>query len=305
MSDTRVAPLPPTVTVVLEDAVRRLDAAGVPTPRLDARLLVADALGCEPGALALRAGDRLDAEGVARIDGLIARRAAREPVARIRGKREFWSLPFQVGPATLDPRPDSETLVEAALAAIGDRTAALDVLDLGTGTGCLLLALLTELPQARGLGIDISAEAVAVARDNAAALGLADRARFAVADWRAIRRGPGPVPLVGGVACILSNPPYIPSEQIDQLAPEVARHEPRGALDGGIDGLDAYRSLGPVIRSLLAPAGVAVIEVGAGQADSAATLLATAGLSVMRRAGDLAGYDRALVVQLQRSPFGK
>jgi release factor glutamine methyltransferase len=304
MNDTRVAPLPPTVTVVLEDAVRRLDAAGVPTPRLDARILVADALGCEPGALALRAGDRLDAQGVARIDGLIARRAAREPVARIRGKREFWSLSFQVGPATLDPRPDSETLVEAALASVGDRAAALDVLDLGTGTGCLLLALLTELPQARGLGIDIGAEAVAVARDNAAALGLAERARFAVADWRdPVRSWAGAA--VGGVACILSNPPYIPSKQIDQLAPEVARHEPRGALDGGIDGLDAYRSLGPVIRSLLAPAGVAVIEVGAGQADSAATLLATAGLSVVRRAGDLAGYDRALVVQLQRSPFGK
>ncbi|MGE5147387.1 MAG: peptide chain release factor N(5)-glutamine methyltransferase [Candidatus Eiseniibacteriota bacterium] len=304
MSDSRVAPLPPTVTVVLEDAVRRLDAAGVETPRLDARLLVADALGCEPGALALRAGERLDAEGIARIEGLIARRVAREPVARIRGMREFWSLPFRVGPATLDPRPDSETLVEAALAAIGDRDAALDVVDLGTGTGCLLLALLTELPQARGLGIDISAEAVAVARDNAAALGLADRARFVEADWcDAARSWAGAA--VGGVACILANPPYIPSEQIDDLAPEVARHEPRGALDGGIDGLDAYRSLGPAIRSLLAPAGVAVIEVGAGQADSVATLLATAGLSVVRRVGDLAGYDRALVVQLQRSPFGK
>lgn len=304
MSDSRIAPLPPTVTVVLEDAVRRLDAAGVPTPRLDARLLVADALGCEPGALTLRAGERLDSDGVARIEGLIARRMAREPVARIRGMREFWSLPFRVGPATLDPRPDSETLVEAALSAIGDRDAVLDVVDLGTGTGCLLLALLTELPQARGLGIDISAEAVAVARDNAAALGLADRARFAVADWRdPVRSWAGAA--VGGVACILANPPYIPSEQIDDLAPEVARHEPRGALDGGGDGLDAYRSLGPAIRSLLAPTGVAVIEVGAGQADPAATLLATAGLSVVRRAGDLAGYDRALVVQLQRSPFGK
>jgi release factor glutamine methyltransferase len=304
MSGARVAPLPPTVAVVLEDAVRRLAAAGVATPRLDARLLIGDALGCEPGALALRAGERLDADTQARIDRLIARRAAREPVARIRGSREFWSLKFRVGPATLDPRPDSETLVEAALAAVGDRASAVDVLDLGTGTGCLLLAVLTELPQARGLGVDISADAVAVARDNAQALGLSGRARFAVADWRApAAQWAGPPP--GGFACILSNPPYIPREQIDRLAPEVARYEPRGALDGGTDGLDAYRSLGPAIRSLLAPAGVAVIEVGAGQADAAATLLATAGLSIIRRAGDLAGYDRALVVQLQRSPFGK
>lgn len=304
MSGARVAPLPPTVAVVLEDAVRRLAAAGVATPRLDARLLIGDALGCEPGALALRTGERLDADAQARIDRLIARRAAREPVARIRGSREFWSLKFQVGPATLDPRPDSETLVEAALAAIGDRASAIEVLDLGTGTGCLLLAMLTELPQARGLGIDVSADAVAVARDNAAALGLSGRARFAVADWRAPAALWGGAP-PGGFACILSNPPYIPSEQIDRLAPEVACYEPRGALDGGIDGLDAYRSLGPVLRLLLAPAGVAIIEVGAGQADAAATLLATAGLSIVRRAGDLAGYDRALVVQLQRSPFGK
>jgi release factor glutamine methyltransferase len=304
MNDARVASLRPTVAVVLEDAVRRLAAAGVPTPRLDARLLIGDALGCEPAALALKSGDRLGDDAIARIDRLIARRALREPVARIRGVREFWSLPFKVSPATLDPRPDSETLVEAALAAVGDRAAPVDVLDLGTGSGCLLLALLTELPQARGLGVDIDPEAVAMARDNAAALGLADRARFAVADWRsptAAWAGPA----AGGFACILSNPPYIPSQQIDHLAPEVARYEPRGALDGGNDGLDAYRSLGPVVRSLLAPSGAAVIEVGAGQADAAATLLATAGLSVLRRAGDLAGFDRALVVQLQRSPFGK
>jgi release factor glutamine methyltransferase len=304
MSDTRVASLRPTVAVVVEDAVRRLAAAGVPTPRLDARLLVGDALGCEPAALALKSGDRLGDDDIARIDRLISRRAQREPVARIRGVREFWSLPFKVSPATLDPRPDSETLVEAALAAVGDRTTPMDVLDLGTGSGCLLLALLTELPQGRGLGVDIDAGAVAMARDNAAALGLADRARFAMADWRAPAAA-WAGPMAGGFACILSNPPYIPSQQIDHLAPEVARYEPRGALDGGNDGLDAYRSLGPVIRSLLAPSGAAVIEVGAGQADAAATLLATAGLSVLRRAGDLAGFDRALVVQLQRSPFGK
>jgi release factor glutamine methyltransferase len=304
MSDARIAPLAPTVAVVLEDAVRRLGAAEVETPRLDARLLVAEALGCEAGALARRSGERLDAERLARIEALIARRAAREPVARIRGAREFWSLRFKVGPATLDPRPDSETLVEAALAAVGDREAEVEVLDLGTGTGCLLLALLTELPRARGLGVDISAGAVAVARDNAAALDLARRARFLQADWRAPAAGWAGTP-ADGFACILANPPYIPTEQIDQLAPEVARYEPRGALDGGIDGLDAYRSLGPVIRSLLAPSGVAVVEVGAGQADAAATLLATAGLSVIRRAGDLAGLDRALVLQLHRSPFGK
>ncbi|HEX7005565.1 MAG TPA: peptide chain release factor N(5)-glutamine methyltransferase [Alphaproteobacteria bacterium] len=304
MSNPRVASLPPTVAVVLEEAVRRLAAAGVPTPRLDARLLVADALACEPAALTLRSGERLGDAEVDRIDRLIGRRAAREPVARIRGVREFWSLPFKVAPATLDPRPDSETLIEAALAAVGNRSVPMDVLDLGTGSGCLLLALLTELPQARGLGIDRDAEAVAVARENAAMLGLADRARFSVADWRAPPAA-WAGPAAGGFACILSNPPYIPTQQIDHLAPEVARYEPRGALDGGLDGLDAFRSLGPVIRSLLAPTGAAVVEVGAGQADAVATLFATAGLSVTRRVGDLAGLERALVVQLQRSPFGK
>src|SRR5690606_8578768 len=135
--------------------------------------------------LTLRSGERLGDAEVDRIDRLIGRRAAREPVARIRGVREFWSLPFKVAPATLDPRPDSETLIEAALVAVGNRSVPMDVLDLGTGSGCLLLALLTELPQARGLGIDRDAEAVAVARENAAMLGLADRARFSVADWQA------------------------------------------------------------------------------------------------------------------------
>src|SRR5690606_8623740 len=135
MSNPRVASLPPTVAVVLEEAVRRLAAAGVPTPRLDARLLVADALACEPAALTLRSGERRGDAEVDRIDRLIGRRAAREPVARIRGVREFWSLPFKVAPATLDPRPDSETLIEAALAAVGNRSVPMDVLDLGTGSG--------------------------------------------------------------------------------------------------------------------------------------------------------------------------
>ncbi|HXP77293.1 MAG TPA: peptide chain release factor N(5)-glutamine methyltransferase, partial [Stellaceae bacterium] len=219
---------------------------------------------------------------------LLARRSAREPVSRILGYREFWSLRFELSAAALDPRPDSETLVESVLAALGARGRAFRILDFGTGSGCLLLALLSELPNAIGTGIDCSEGALETARRNAAALGLAGRARFVRGNW-----GDG---LTGKWDVILANPPYIPSHELPGLMPEVALYEPRPALDGGADGLEAYRALAPAIARLLAPTGIAALEVGAGQATAAAGIMAKAGLALRTIRHDLSGVDRCLVL---------
>jgi release factor glutamine methyltransferase len=221
------------------------------------------------------------------FEGMVARRCRREPVSRILGRREFWSLPFEVGPATLDPRPDSETLVSAVLSEIGDRAADLSIIDLGTGTGCLLLALLSELPQATGAGIDISAEAIEVARRNATALGLAARARFLPDDWARDVAGPSDI--------VISNPPYIESDAITRLATEVAVHDPRAALDGGTDGLDAYRALLPQAKRLLKPGGLLALEIGQGQGEAIRGLACAAGLRDSGSASDLAGIERCLL----------
>src|SRR5262245_31681655 len=197
--------------------------------RREARLLLEHCLALSPGDL--RSGEHapMTAADLVRYESLIERRRTREPVSQILGQWEFWGLPFFVTRDTLTPRPDSETLVQAALSLIGDRDAPIQILDLGTGTGCLLLALLHELPSARGLGIDKSAAALTVAQRNASALGLADRARFAPGDWTA--------GLTESFDLILCNPPYIPSGEIAGLMPEVSQHEPGLALDGGPDGL--------------------------------------------------------------------
>jgi release factor glutamine methyltransferase len=226
----------------------------------------------------------------ARFGRMTARRAPREPVSRILGRREFWSLEMKVTPATLDPRPDSESLVGAVLARIAEPSAAIRILDLGTGCGCLLLALLSELPRARGLGVDIDLEALAAARDNARGLGLAARAGFAKSDWGR--------DLVGSWQLIVSNPPYIKDSAIADLAPEVARYDPPRALSGGEDGLEAYRQLAPQISRLLAADGMAALEVGRGQADAVERLLGEAGLRTLDRTRDLAGIERCLVVTL-------
>ena len=229
---------------------------------------------------------------------LIARRAAHEPLAYIIGRREFWSLEFAVSPATLIPRPESETLIEAAAAIFASRSPPTRLLDLGTGTGCLLLAALHEFPGAFGIGTDRSPAAARLATANAAALGLAGRAAVLCADWAA--------PLTARFDLILCNPPYIPTSNIGELMPEVARHEPIGALDGGADGLAAYRHIVPNLPALLQPDGVAVVELGAGQAGSVAAMAAEFGLAATTRP-DLAGIARALVLQLapsMKKPFG-
>lgn len=280
------------VEEALARATRRLAEAGVETARLDARLLLASVDGMSASAVLLDPGRALAADVEAEFGRLVERRTRREPVSRILGRREFWSLDFAISLATLDPRPDSETLVEAALAQFPPEPRR-RVLDLGTGTGCLLLAVLSERPAWVGLGIDIADEAVAVARANARTLGLSARAHFQAGDWD---EG-----LVGSFDLILSNPPYIPSSEIPTLSPEVASFDPWRALDGGSDGLDAYRALGPAILRLLAPQGRAVIELGKGQVAAIAAIMEAAGLQALERRRDIAGVERCLVLGLPAS----
>lgn len=277
----------PTVRALLDAAAARLAAAGVDAPRRDARLLLAAAMGTVTAALLAHVDRRVNAGPAARFAESIDRRAAREPVSRILGTREFWSLAFRLTPATLDPRPDSETLIEAALDGIADRQAKLRLLDLGTGTGCLLLALLSELPNASGIGIDRDPAAVEAAAANAGLLGLASRAAFRLGDWATGVAGPFDL--------VISNPPYVPEGEIDLLAPEVARFEPRAALAGGADGLDAYRALAPQIAGLLREGGRAVLELGAGQHAAVAAILAAAGLEIPGFRNDLSGIARCVI----------
>ena len=277
-----------TVGTALAEAAAQLSSAGISDARREARLLVATALDWDAArVLGFPEAEMTTAAGE-RLATLLARRSAREPISRILGHREFWSLRFELSPDTLDPRPDSETLIEAALALLEDRDRAYRVLDFGTGTGCLLLALLSELPRAIGTGVDLSDPALEMARRNAAALGLGTRAQFLCGNWGD--------PVSGAWDIILANPPYIASADIDRLSPEVARFEPRRALDGGGDGLSAYRLLAPAIARLLAPTGSAVIEIGAGQAQRVAALMAGAGLALRAIRHDLSGVDRCLVL---------
>jgi release factor glutamine methyltransferase len=277
-----------TLGSALAAAAAQLSDAGIPGARREARLLVAKALGWDAARVLGFPEAEVTAEASERLAALLARRRAREPISRILGFREFWSLRFELSSDTLDPRADSETLIEAALAALDDRSRAYRVLDFGTGTGCLLLALLSELPHATGTGIDLSVGALEIARRNAAALGFAARAQFLRGNW-----GDG---VSGEWDMILANPPYIASDQIDRLAPEVAQFEPRRALDGGADGLAAYRALAPAVSRLLAPSGTAVIEVGAGQAQAVADTMAASGLALRAIRHDLGGVDRCLVL---------
>ena len=270
-----------TVAGALRRGATRLGAC-VENPRLEARLLLAQALGCttddlirEPQALVPTSG----------YDALLDRRARHEPLAYILGHREFWSLDFLVSPATLIPRPDSETVVEAALAACPDPR---QILDLGTGTGCLLLAALHERPASFGVGVDMSPEAAALAARNAKRLGLGDRAAFLCANWAEA--------LTGRFDLVLSNPPYIETAAITALMPDVAAFEPRRALDGGPDGLGAYRRIIGFLPGILAPGGVAVLELGAAQADAVDAMAAAAGLMAGFRT-DLAGIRRTIILR--------
>ncbi len=268
-------------------------AAGLDTPALDARLLVGHALGLDHAGLAAAAERLLGSPEIARIETLAARRFAREPVARIIGTKEFWGLPLLVTPAVLVPRPDSETVVAAALAALDRRKArmrALRIADLGTGSGALLFALLSELPHAYGVGTDRDPPALATARANAARLGLAARADFVVSDYGTA--------LAGGLDLVIANPPYIRTQDIESLAPEVRDFDPRCAIDGGPDGLAGYRAIAADARRLLAPAAPLLVEVGAGQSRAVADLFECAGLAVESAPqADLSGVARVVAAR--------
>jgi release factor glutamine methyltransferase len=274
---------------MLAQAADQLAAAGIGEPRREARLLLALALGV--GANAMLSPERvIAADAAERFQVFVGRRASHEPYSRIAGKREFWSRDFLLSPDTLDPRPDSETLIEAALTLISDRSAPLELLDFGTGTGALLLALLAELSNASGTGIDLAPGAVETARRNAAAVGLDRRARFLVGNW-----GEG---LAGSWDVILANPPYISSEQVARLAPEVVRYDPSLALDGGTDGLNSYRELAPELARLLKPSGFVVCEIGEGQGPAVARIMAQSGLVLTASRNDLAGTERCLLFRI-------
>jgi release factor glutamine methyltransferase len=271
-----------TVGALLCEAGQVLRAAGIENARLEARRLLAHALDRPFEALLREPRAQVPPLAAARFRELLGRRAARVPLAHLTGRAGFWTLDLEVSPATLIPRADSEAVVEAALEGPPPRR----VLDLGTGTGALLLAVLSEVPEATGIGVDVRPEAAALAARNAARHGLAARAAFLAGDWGAA--------LAGRFDLVLANPPYIPRSEIAGLMPEVAAHEPASALDGGPDGLDAHRAILAALPGLLAPSGRAVLELGFGQGPAVAALAAAAGLAVTGVRADLAGVPRAI-----------
>lgn len=281
------------VGAFLCQAGQMLRAAAIENPRLEARLLLAHAMGSTTEALLRDPRAPVPPDAIPRFRSALDQRLARLPMARILGHAGFWTLDLEVGPETLIPRADSETLIEAALeSGITPRR----ILDLGTGTGCLLLAALSEFPAAWGLGLDLRPEAAALAARNAARNALAARAAFVVGDWAAA--------LGGGFDLILSNPPYIERAAIPGLMPEVAAHEPATALDGGPDGLDAYRILARELPRLLAPGGLAVLELGEGQGPAVSALARAEGLVVAGLKSDLGGIGRALMLKNSEKAVG-
>jgi len=268
----------------LAETAATFQQAGIDQPRREARLLLAHILGVPSNALP-PPNTPVDHQA---LQAAVARRAAHEPLAYITGTQGFWTFEVAVSPATLIPRPDSETLIEAAIAARPNRAAVTSVLDLGTGTGCLLLAALVEFPAAIGIGTDRVPQAAALAAANAARLGLTHRADFLAADWAA--------PLRARFDLILSNPPYITTNDIPGLMRGVREHEPVTALDGGATGLAAYAHLIPAVKHLLKPGGLAIMELGAGQFPATAHLAIQAGFTQIEARADLAGITRALLL---------
>jgi len=280
----------PTVDAARRELTARFKSSSIESAELDARMLVGAVLGLDLTGLISSAGRRLTSDESIRLKDFERRRLGGEPVARILGAREFWGLPLKLSSATLVPRPDTETLVELALDMLRACAAPqrrLRIADLGTGSGAILLALLSELPEAVGVGTDISGDALQTARVNAVDLGLADRADFIACDYAS--------DLTGTFDLIVSNPPYIRSADIAGLATEVRNFDPSGALDGGRDGLDAYRALIPQAARLLVPQGVLAVEVGQGQHDDVRGVMMAAGLVPEGPPkADLAGIRRAV-----------
>jgi release factor glutamine methyltransferase len=267
----------------------QLKAAQLDEAELDARILLGAAVGLDLTGLIAQATRRLTVAEASRLAQHAQRRIAGEPVARILGVREFWGLPFRLSEATLVPRPDTETLVELALEICRERTTPPSprIADIGTGSGAILLALLHDMPDAFGVGTDLSLTALNTAKANAAALGLAGRSAFVACSYASALHGPFDL--------IVSNPPYIPSGEIPKLSVEVREHDPYLALDGGNDGYDAYRALIPQAAERLAPGGTLIVEAGQGQARDIEALMTAAGLTADRPPrADLAGIPRAV-----------
>jgi release factor glutamine methyltransferase len=266
----------------------RLQDAGIDRGRAEARLLAAEAIGISVETVVGNDARLLSETEQQALDDLASRRVRREPMSQILGYREFYGRRFAVTADVLTPRPDSETLIEAMLAH-ADRTRKIQVLELGVGSGCLLLTLLSELPQATGVGIDISRPALAVAQRNAEALGVDRRCELIEGDWTSAVQDRFDV--------VISNPPYIPSDAIAQLAPEVSQYEPRLALDGGEDGLAFYRRVAIDCERLLIPGGLLAVEIGQGQCDDVTQLLRQEGLEVVESRRDLAGIERCILAR--------
>ena len=276
------------VSRALDRAAERLARAGIDLARHEARLLLAHSTGLSKARQIADPDHLLGDAAQTQFEDLIARRENREPMSHLTGEREFWSLLFCVGSAVLDPRPDSETLVEAAFEIFPDPDSICSVLDLGTGSGCLLLSVLKNRSKAHGIGIDVSPEALRIAAHNADRLDLSQRARFVCGDWGTA--------VDESFDLILCNPPYITTGDLANLAPEVTRYEPRTALDGGADGLAAYRNLLPHICRLLRSEGVALVEIGAGQTTDVAAIAKNLGLHVPQVYRDFSGIQRCLAV---------
>jgi release factor glutamine methyltransferase len=273
----------------LRDLRRTLVGAGFGTAALDARLLLLEALGISATDLVTGPDMSLTPDEAETVSAFVQRRLNHEPVARIVGEREFWGLPFRLSPETLVPRPDTETLVETALDLLPDRQAPLRMVDFGTGSGCILVALLHELPNATGLGVDLSFGALVTARANAHDNHVGHRCHFALSRWADAVSGPFDL--------IVSNPPYIASDVIPTLDEEVREHDPRLALDGGPDGLEPYRILLTEAERLLAPGGLLAVEIGYDQAEALSGLARLHDLEIMRIAHDLSGNPRCIAMK--------
>lgn len=279
----------PTIRKLLREGTQYLTEAKIEAAALDARLLLQHVLGIPHEALVRHHTQLVKKTATQEYKRLLERRAKHEPVACIMGRKEFWSLPFKTTKDTLDPRPDSETLIEAALK---HASSPMHILDLGTGTGCLLLALLHEFSETRGIGVDCSQAALDVAQENAQRLRLIDRVSFVQGEWT---QG-----ISSTFDLVVSNPPYIPANDLAVLAADVREYDPLEALDGGGDGLNAYRTLIPQVPDLLVEDGLLLLEIGQGQEDAVCTLLEEAGLTVKEQVKDLAGIIRCIVAHKGR-----
>ncbi|MBI1406417.1 MAG: peptide chain release factor N(5)-glutamine methyltransferase [Caulobacter sp.] len=275
-----------TLVSAWKTAQTTLKAAGVDQPSIDARLMLEAATGASRMEILTDPYRELTAEQQATFDDYIARRARRQPVSHILGRKGFWKIMLSVTPDVLTPRPDTESILDVVLPAFPE-TMTFSLLDLGVGSGAIMLAILAERPAAKALGIDSSSEALAVARENAANLDLNNRAAFLHGDWTA---GLGDA----SFDAVVSNPPYIPTADIETLDPEVRDHEPRLALDGGPDGLDAYRLLAPEILRVLKPGGLFAVEIGHDQSAAVEALFKAAGADAVRTVKDLAERDRVV-----------